>query len=57
MEFKTIIQKDGKLVVEVLDRKEHLCADIYKVTARIGQQLSDEELPDCPQPVHNTIGE
>lgn len=56
MEFKTIIKKDGTTVVEVLDRKEHLCADVYKITARLGTQLSDEELPDCPQPVHNTTG-
>lgn len=56
MEFKTIIKPNGETIVEVLDRKEHLCSDIYKVTARLGKQVSDEELPDCAQPVHNTVG-
>lgn len=56
MEFKHIIKKDGTSITEVIDRGEHLCTDIYKVTAKLGKQLSDEELPDCPQPVHNTIG-
>lgn len=57
MEFQVTIKKNGQTVVEVLDRKEHLCADIYKLTARLGTQLSDEELPDCGQPVHNTVGD
>jgi hypothetical protein len=57
MDFQVTIKKDGKTVVEVLDRKEHLCSDIYKVTARLGVQLSDEELPDCAQPVHITSEE
>lgn len=53
MEFDVAIHKDGKVIVEVTDRKEHLCTDIYKVTARLGKQLSDEELPDCATP--NTV--
>lgn len=55
MDFQVTIKQDGQTIVEVLDRKEHLCADIYKLTARLGTQTSDEELPDCAQPVHNTI--
>lgn len=54
MEFDAYIFPDGKLIVEVKDRGQHLCEDIYKVTARMGTQLSDEELPDC-QPVHETV--
>jgi len=53
MDFTVTIKEDGKVITEVLDRKEHLCEDIYKVTNRMGTQLSDEELPDC-QPVHET---
>lgn len=54
MEFDVLIAKDGKVVVEVLDRGQHLCEDIYKVTNRMGTQLSDEELPDCAPTVHET---
>lgn len=56
MEFEVAIHTDGKVIVEVTDRKEHLCTDIYKVTNRLGPQLSDEELPDCASPstVHIT---
>ncbi len=55
MDFTTTIQKDGKIIVSVDDRKEHLCSDIYKITNRIGNQLSDEELPECPGEVHQTV--
>ena len=54
MKCKTTITKDGKVITEVLDRGQHLCSDVYKVTNAIGKQLSDEELPDC-QPVHETV--
>jgi hypothetical protein len=54
MEFTVTIKKDGKVVHEVTNRQEHLCEDIYKVTNRMGTQLSDEELPDCAPTVHET---
>lgn len=54
MEFEVTIKADGKIVTEVIDRGQHLCEDIYKVTNRLGQQLSDEELPDCAPTVHET---
>ena len=57
MEFDVAIHKDGKVVVEVVNRGEHLCSEIYKVTATLGRQVSDEELPDVGQPVHNTVGD
>lgn len=41
------IYEDGKLVVEVKDRQEHLCNEVYKIVERVGTTLSDEELPDC----------
>jgi hypothetical protein len=48
MKFKAIVRKDGTVVTEVLDRQEHLCSAIYKVTNSVGQQLSDEETgPEC----------
>lgn len=55
MEFDVIIKQDGKVVHEVTNRQEHLCEAVYKITARMGTQLSDEELPDCaPKTVHET---
>lgn len=57
MEFTTRIKKSGEIIVEVNDRKEHLCTDIYKVTARLGVTTSDEELPDCPAETHIITGE
>ena len=54
MKFKAIIEKDGKVVTEVLDRGEHLCSNIYKVTNAVGRQESDEEIgPECDS-VHET---
>ncbi len=48
MRFKAVIDKEGKIVTEVLDRGQHLCSEVYKVTNAVGKQLSDEEIgPDC----------
>jgi hypothetical protein len=48
MKFKAMIQTDGKVVTEVLDRGSHLCTEVYKVTNAVGKQLSDEEIgPEC----------
>lgn len=48
MKFKVVIKKDGQVVTEVLDRGEHLCSNIYKVTNSVGRQLSDEQIgPEC----------
>ena len=48
MEFKVIIKKDGTVVTEVINRGEHLCSQIYKVTNAMGRQVSDEEIgPEC----------
>jgi len=55
MEFKVTISMDGKTVVEVINRNEHLCTDVYKVTNRLGRQISDEELPDCASPTVHEI--
>jgi protein-arginine kinase len=48
MKFKAVIKQDGTVVTEVLDRGQHLCGEVYKVTNAIGKQLSDEEIgPEC----------
>lgn len=48
MRIKAVIKQDGKVVTEVLERNEHLCSEVYKVTNALGKQLSDEEIgPEC----------
>jgi len=53
----TRVYPDGKVVVEVTDRQEHLCSEVYRVTNRVGTVLSDEELPDCTPTQHEVTGE
>ncbi len=48
MRFKAVIDQEGKVVTEVLDRGNHLCSEVYKVTNAIGRQVSDDEIgPEC----------
>lgn len=48
LEFKAIIKLDGTVVTEVINRNEHLCTDVYRITNAIGKQLSDEDTgPEC----------
>jgi hypothetical protein len=48
MQFDVFIKKDGTVVTEVVDRGEHLCSNIYKVTNSVGRQESDEHIgPEC----------
>ncbi len=48
MEYKVVIKKDGKIITEVVNRGEHLCSSIYKITNAVGRQLSDEDIgPEC----------
>lgn len=48
MRFKATIRKDGTVITEVLDRQQHFCSEVYKVTNAVGQQLSDEDTgPEC----------
>ncbi len=48
MKFKAVIDQDGKVVTEVLDRGEHLCSAVYQVTSAVGKQESDENIgPEC----------
>lgn len=53
MKFKIVIDEKGNAVTEVLDRGQHLCSEIYKVTNALGRQVSDEEIgPECGDSVH-----
>ncbi len=48
MKFTATIKHDGTVVTEVLDRGNHLCSEVYRVTEAVGKQLSDENIgPEC----------
>jgi hypothetical protein len=57
MEFKMIITPKGTVVSEVMDRGQHLCSEVYRVTNAVGTQLSDEETGPDQEPVIETAGE
>ncbi len=46
MKFTMIIQKDGNVVTEVLDRQDSVCSNIKRVTNAVGTEVSDEHLGD-----------
>lgn len=52
MKFKCIIETDGKVTTEVIDRGEHLCSKIYNITNAVGVQLSDDEIGPEGDTVH-----
>ena len=56
MKGKTTIRKDGKIVTEVIDRGQHLCSEVYKVTNAVGRQLSDEHIGPEGDTVHEVEG-
>jgi hypothetical protein len=57
LKFKAVIKKDGTVVTEVVERGEHLCTEVYKVTNSVGKQLSDEETgPDCDRVNETNVG-
>lgn len=48
MKFTVIIQEDGKMITEVVDRGDSICSNIKKVTNAVGRELSDEHIgPEC----------
>lgn len=54
MRVKTIIQKDGTVVNEVIDREGQDCKNVLKITELIGQETEHEITgPDCDS-VHET---
>ena len=56
MKFEVLIFPDGKVITEVVDRGEHLCSQIYKVTNAVGRQISDESIGPEGDTVHEIIG-
>ena len=50
------IARYGEKIVNIKPEFETL-KEIEKVTAKLGRQISDEELPECPQPVHIDVGD
>lgn len=46
MRYQVDIQEDGKMVTEVLDRRNHVCSDIKQITNAVGTEESDEHLDD-----------
>jgi hypothetical protein len=56
MIIETRIKADGTIIPEVLNRENHMCAEIYRMTQRMGTLVSDEELPDCSPTQHEVLG-
>ncbi len=46
MKFTMVIQKDGNVVTEVLDRQDQICGNVKRLTNAIGTEQSDEHLGD-----------
>lgn len=55
MKYITVVEPDGTIRQQVVDRGQHLCQEIYVSARKMGKILDDEELPegDCT-PVHDT---
>jgi hypothetical protein len=48
MRGRTIIKKNGEVIVEVLERGGQDCREVYKLTQHIGTQKNEEVTgPDC----------
>ena len=48
MQGRTIIQKDGKIVTEVLNREGGDCKEVRRITERLGTEMGEEITgPDC----------
>ena len=43
MKIEVLVKTDGTVVTSVMDRGQHLCSEVYRVTNSVGRQLSDEE--------------
>jgi len=52
-----IFQDDGSVVAQVINRQEHMCSEIYRITNNMGTLVSDEELPDCSPTQHEITGQ
>lgn len=48
MEYEAIIEKDGRIITEVIDRGAQQCASIKQLTNALGREISDEQIgPEC----------
>lgn len=48
MRGRTILKKDGQIVVEVLDREGSDCREVHKLTQHVGTAVREEVTgPDC----------
>jgi hypothetical protein len=46
MEYKAIIETDGSIITEVIDRGAQQCATIKQLTNALGREISDEKIGD-----------
>lgn len=50
MRYEQIVDKEGKIVTNILDRQGENCNNIYKVTQNMGETLDDVRTgPDCDE--------
>lgn len=57
MEYEVIIERDGKIITEVIDRGEQQCSVIKQLTSALGREISDEEIgPECDKVEEITTG-
>jgi len=50
MKIKITIDATGQVITEVVDRFEHLCSSVYRITDAVNKQLDDEEADGTPVP-------
>jgi hypothetical protein len=57
MEYEAIIEKDGRIITEVIDRGTHQCNTIKQLTNELGREVSDEQIgPECDRVEEITAG-
>lgn len=50
MRYEQIVDKNGKIVTEMLDRQGENCSNIYKITQNLGTQEDDVVTgPECDE--------
>jgi hypothetical protein len=54
MKGRTIIKKDGTIIVEVLDREGEDCREVRKMAERLGKIVSEEITGPDQDCVHET---
>ena len=54
MEYKVIVDNEGKITTDVLNRGTHKCNDILQVTQSFGRTVDQKDKSDTT-PVHDRI--